>query len=279
MPGVRLDRLRQVAPADVEAVRIAPGGDAVAGDRADARVDGVRAAGQPRQGDGDRHGRSLQLLVRPEDPGLGEGRGSSRARTRSGSRRGRAARRRTASGRTRASRPRSARSRKGLQARRARPGRRSDRAWTLPVTASAARQRASKAGDTHRLEVFGRSPAAAVPQKGDSRRAAASTSASAPARPGDLERRRQAVLGRAARQRERRPAERRERIREADQLLADVEIARPAAVQRRRARSAASASARGRARRARPRPARGTRPAAARRARPRSRAPRGSARP
>ena len=65
--------LRQVAPADVEAEGRAPAGDTGRGDRADAGVERVGAAGQPGQRDRDRDRRRLQLLVRPEDPGFGEG--------------------------------------------------------------------------------------------------------------------------------------------------------------------------------------------------------------
>ena len=79
-------------------------------------------------------------------------------------------------------------------------------------------------------------------------------------------------LGGAARQRERRPAERRERVGEADQRLAHVQVAGAGARSSGGGTSAASASARGRARRAPPRPARGTRGAAARHARLRDRA-------
>ena len=70
----RLDRLRQIAPADVESERCAPGTDAVTSDRPDACVDRIGSAGQPRQRDGNRNSRGLQLLVRPERAGLVEAR-------------------------------------------------------------------------------------------------------------------------------------------------------------------------------------------------------------
>ncbi len=71
---VCLDRLRQAAPADVQPKRGAPGADTVAGDRSHVGVDRVGLAGQPREGDGDRDGRSLELIVRPEGAGFAEAR-------------------------------------------------------------------------------------------------------------------------------------------------------------------------------------------------------------
>ena len=99
---------RQGRPAHVEAERRAPRAD-VAGrtDRAHARVQGVRIAGDPGQRDRNSRRRPRVRGVVPDDRVPREGRSSSPARARSALRREPASRRKTVSGRTPASAPRS----------------------------------------------------------------------------------------------------------------------------------------------------------------------------
>ena len=72
--------LRDARPANVESIRRAPGGDALARDRPDVCVQRVRRAGDPGQGEIDGHGRRAQVRVELCELGGGRLRGRRRCR-------------------------------------------------------------------------------------------------------------------------------------------------------------------------------------------------------